>query len=88
MNKHYYTLEWYEDGEYYGFNKFYSLKALKAFLRITTLDRAKHEEQTGKKLSYKIIKTDEYDEFWSPSYEVEEQIGWKELTMEDIANGR
>ena len=30
-------------------------------------------------------KTDEYDEFWSPSYEVEEQIGWKELTREDIA---
>ena len=29
--------------------------------------------------------TDEYDVFWSPSYEVEEQIGWKELTREDIA---
>lgn len=31
--------------------------------------------------------TDEYDEFWYPSYEDEEDIGWKELTMEDIASG-
>lgn len=29
--------------------------------------------------------TDEYDEEWSPSYEEEEKLGWKELTMEDIA---
>lgn len=56
MNKHYYTLEWYENGEYYGFNKFYSLKAARAFIKLTTLDRAKHEEQTGKKLTWKIIK--------------------------------
>lgn len=28
--------------------------------------------------------TDEYSEVWSPSYEDEEQIGWKELTMKDI----
>lgn len=29
--------------------------------------------------------TDEYDEYWSPSYEEEEKLGWRELTMEDIA---
>lgn len=29
--------------------------------------------------------TDEYEEYWSPSYEDEEQLGWRELTMEDIA---
>lgn len=29
--------------------------------------------------------TDEYDEYWYPSYEDEERICWKELTMEDIA---
>lgn len=28
--------------------------------------------------------TDEYEEYWSPSYEDEESVGWKELTMEDI----
>lgn len=28
--------------------------------------------------------TDEYDEYWYPSYEDEEEIGWKELTMEEI----
>jgi len=28
--------------------------------------------------------TDEYEEYWGPSYEDEEEIGWKELTMEDI----
>ena len=27
---------------------------------------------------------DEYDEYWAPSYEDEEDIGWRELTMEDI----
>lgn len=32
--------------------------------------------------------TDEYDEFWYPSYEDEEDIGWKTLTMEDIAAER
>lgn len=56
MNKQYYTLEWYEDGQYYGFNKFYSLKAAKAFIKLTTLDRIHFEDQTGKKLTYKIIK--------------------------------
>ena len=29
--------------------------------------------------------TDEYDEFWSPSYDDEEQLGWIELTREMIA---
>ena len=29
--------------------------------------------------------TDEYEEYWSPSYGDEESIGWKELTREDIA---
>ena len=29
--------------------------------------------------------TDEYEEYWEPSYEDEELIGWKELTMDDIA---
>ena len=29
--------------------------------------------------------TDEYEEYWSPSAEEEEQLGWRELTMEDIA---
>ena len=28
--------------------------------------------------------TDEYEEVWSPSYEDEERLGWKELTMEAI----
>lgn len=28
--------------------------------------------------------TDEYDDYWYPSEEDLEQIGWKELTMEDI----
>ena len=28
--------------------------------------------------------TDEYDEVWSPSYEDEEKLGWRELSMEDI----
>lgn len=28
--------------------------------------------------------TDEYVEYWSPSYKDEEKIGWKELTREDI----
>lgn len=28
--------------------------------------------------------TDEYEEYWSPSYEDEESVGWKKLTMEDI----
>ena len=28
--------------------------------------------------------TDEYEEYWSPSYEDEAALGWKELTMEDI----
>ena len=56
MGNTYYTLEWYEDGEYYGFNKFYSLKACKSFIRITTLDREKHKAKTGKELTYKIIK--------------------------------
>lgn len=56
MNNTYYTLEWYENGEYYGFNKFYSLKAVKAFIKLTTLDRMKHKEKTGKELTYKIIR--------------------------------
>lgn len=29
--------------------------------------------------------TDEYEEKWSPDWMEEEQLGWKELTMEDIA---
>ena len=29
--------------------------------------------------------TDEYDEYWSPSYEDEENLGWRELTPEIIA---
>lgn len=29
--------------------------------------------------------TDEYTEYWSPSCEDEEALGWKELTREDIA---
>lgn len=28
--------------------------------------------------------TDEYEDYWGPSYEDEEEIGWKELTREDI----
>lgn len=32
--------------------------------------------------------TDEYEEFWYPSYEDEEQIGWRELTMDDVAAER
>ena len=28
--------------------------------------------------------TDEYEDYWYPSYEDEEEIGWKELTREDI----
>lgn len=28
--------------------------------------------------------TDEYEEYWSPSWEDEAALGWKELTMEDI----
>lgn len=28
--------------------------------------------------------TDEYENYWGPSYEDEEEIGWKELTREDI----
>lgn len=32
--------------------------------------------------------TDEYDEYWYPSYEDEEALGWKELTMEDIEKER
>lgn len=32
--------------------------------------------------------TDEYDDYWYPSYEDEEDIGWKTLTMEDIAAER
>ena len=30
--------------------------------------------------------TDEYEDFWTPSDKELENIGWKELTMEDIAN--
>lgn len=32
--------------------------------------------------------TDEYEEVWSPSYEEEEKLGWKELTREDIEKER
>ena len=28
--------------------------------------------------------TDEYEEYWSPSNEDEEELGWRELTMDDI----
>ena len=56
MNNTYYTLEWYEGGEYYGFNKFYSLKAARAFIRITARDRLHRAEKTGKEITYKIIK--------------------------------
>ena len=56
MANTYYTVEWYESGEYYGFNKFYSLKAAKAFIKLTALDRLHHAERTGKELTYKIIK--------------------------------
>ena len=28
--------------------------------------------------------TDEYEDYWGPSYEDEEEIGWKELTRDDI----
>ena len=56
MKNIYYTVFWYEGGEYYGFNKFYSLKAARAFIKLTTLDRIHHAEKTGKELTYEIIK--------------------------------
>ena len=56
MENIYYSVIWYENGEFYGFNKFYSLKAAKAFIKLITLDRIHHAEKTGKKLTYEIIK--------------------------------
>ena len=37
----YYTVWFYKNGEECGFNKFYTLAGAKAFINITTLDRAK-----------------------------------------------
>ena len=52
--KTWFTVWFYSNGELYGFNKFYTLKAAKAFIKLTTLDRAKIPNCT-----YKIEKRTE-----------------------------
>ena len=53
MGKNVYYIVWfYQDGREVGYNKFYSLNAAKAFVKITTLDRVKATPE----ITYKIVR--------------------------------
>lgn len=48
----YYTVFFYQNGEEIGFNKFYTLKGAKAFVKLTTLDRATATPE----ITYRIVR--------------------------------